>query len=204
MHLQPLKSIDGVNKLTVVSLSTGGRVYLNRNKILININYSLWLKRIPILDVICVSSGFVFRVLAGVVATGLETSSWLISMTFSLAMLLALGKRKAELKKSQFVNTRDSLKGYSEFSIINMQNVFISCTLVFYLLYINFNDSFSGNKYFLYVSSIFVIAGLLRYIQISYQDVVDEQPTNILYNDKFIMLSVILWGLTIALSFLFS
>ena len=83
-----------------------------------------------------------------------------------------------------------------------MQNIFITCSLIFYLLYTNFNDNFSGDKYLLYFSSIFVVAGLLRYIQISDDDNQIEEPTEILYNDKFIILSVFLWGVTIILSFL--
>ena len=64
----------------------------------INLNYSLWLKKIAILDIICISSGFVLRVLAGALATGLETSTWLISMTFTLSMLLALEKENLKFK----------------------------------------------------------------------------------------------------------
>ena len=54
-------------------------------------------KKIAILDIICISSGFVLRVLAGALATGLETSTWL-TMTFTLSMLLALGKENLKFK----------------------------------------------------------------------------------------------------------
>lgn len=168
----------------------------------INLNYSLWLKKIAILDIICISSGFVFRVLAGALATGLETSNWLISMTFTLSMLLALGKRKSEIQKFKSLETRDSLKNYSLLSINSMQTVFISCTLILYLLYINLSDNFMGNRIFLFFSSIFVVAGLLRYIQISFEKNNYEQPTDILYRDRFIIIVVISWGLTIIFSFL--
>ena len=57
------------------------------------------LKKISIVDIICISIGFVLRVQAGVLAIGLDSSIWLISMTFTLSMLLALGKRKVELVK---------------------------------------------------------------------------------------------------------
>ena len=168
----------------------------------INLNYSLWLKKIAILDIICISSGFVLRVLAGALATGLETSTWLISMTFTLSMLLALGKRKSEIQKFKSLETRDSLKNYSLLSINSMQTIFISCTLILYLLYINLADNFMGNRIFLFLSSIFVVAGLLRYVQISFEKNNYEQPTDILYRDRFIIIVVISWGLTIILSFL--
>ena len=168
----------------------------------ININYSLWMKNIAILDIICISSGFVLRVLAGVIATGLVTSGWLLSMTFTLSMLLALGKRKAELKKTKNFEARISLKKYTESNINNMQNVFVSCTLIFYILYTNLTENFTGDKNFLLFSSIFVVAGLLKYIQITSEESNMEQPTDILYKDKFILISVLLWASIIILSFI--
>ena len=168
--------------------------------LVLNLNYSTWIKKLIIWDVICVSIGFVLRVQGGVLATNLETSPWLISMTFTLAMFLILSKRSSELKKSYSANTRDSLRDYTLSSIKAMQNIFISCTLIFYLLYINLNQTFSGRIEFLYVSSIFVIAGLMRFIQISSLDSEMEDPTNLLYKDKVIMLSVIIWGILIGLS----
>lgn len=170
--------------------------------IFININYSLWMKNIAILDIICISSGFVLRVIAGVIATGLVTSGWLLSMTFTLSMLLALGKRRAELKKTNNFKTRISLKKYSEATINNMQNVFVSCTIIFYILYTNLTENFNGDKNFLLFSSIFVVAGLLRYIQITSEESNIEQPTDILYKDKFILISVSLWASIIILSFI--
>ena len=59
-----------------------------------------------------------------------------------------------------------------------------------------------GNRIFLFLSSIFVVAGLLRYVQISFEKNNYEQPTDILYRDRFIIIVVISWGLTIILSFL--
>lgn len=168
--------------------------------LVLNLNYSIWIKKLIIWDVICVSLGFVLRVQGGVLATNLETSPWLISMTFTLAMFLILSKRSSELKKSYSTKTRDSLRGYTLSSIKHMQNIFISCTLIFYLLYVNLNQTFSGRIEFLYISSIFVIAGLMRFIQISSLESELEDPTNLLYKDKVIMLSVILWGILIGLS----
>ncbi len=168
----------------------------------LNFNYSIWLKKISIIDIISISAGFVLRVQAGVLATGLDTSIWLISMTFTLAMLLALGKRKVELKNSKSNESRVSLKGYSKTIISDMQNIFISCTIIFYILYVNLNTTFGGNKLYLYVSVIFVVAGLLRYVQLNSLEILDEEPTDILFKDKFIMIYVMVWVLLIGLSFI--
>ncbi len=170
--------------------------------IILNINYSTWLKKISIVDITCISIGFVLRVQAGVIAIGLDSSIWLISMTFTLSMLLALGKRKVELVNYSSFKSRDSLKGYTESSIQNMQNIFISCIMIFYLLYANLNTTFDGNIILLYISTIFVISGLLRYVQLISMNRLHEEPTDILYKDKFIMISVCLWGLTILFSYI--
>ncbi len=169
---------------------------------ILNIFYSFVLKKIVIIDVLSISLGFVLRVEAGVLASNLESSPWLIAMTFTLAMLLALGKRKGELEYNNKLLTRESLNGYSKPMINNMQNIFVSCTLIFYLLFVNLNTTFLGHKEFLYASAIFVIAGLLRYVQLSFSEILEEEPTEILYKDKFIMISVFLWGLLILLSFI--
>ncbi len=59
--------------------------------------YSLTLKRIVILDIFLVASGFVIRVAAGGFASGVIPSSWLLVCTTLLALLLAVGKRRHEL-----------------------------------------------------------------------------------------------------------
>ncbi len=170
--------------------------------IFLNINYSLWMKNIPVLDVLSISLGFVLRVQAGVVATDLSTSPWLIAMTFCLSMLLALGKRKAELQNSSPQSSRSSLSGYNETIITSMQSVFTSSTLIFYFMYANLTEKFLGNKILLQISTLFVVAGLMRYIQIAFDEDMIEEPTNILLKDKFILISVTFWSISIILSFI--
>ncbi len=58
--------------------------------------YSLILKHVVIADVICLSLGFVIRVLAGCAATGVTPSTWLLNVTFFLAMFLSFCKRLGE------------------------------------------------------------------------------------------------------------
>lgn len=183
-------------------ISTRNIILLIGGYLLLNFNYTVWLKKIPIIDILCISFGFVLRVQAGVMATGLSTSLWLISMTFTLAMLMALGKRKVELNNSNTQVTRESLKGYSKQSILSMQNIFVSSTIIFYLMYTHINKHNSGNEIFFYASSIFVILGLLRYVQLLSTDILEEEPTTLLYTDKVIIISIILWAFMIVISFL--
>ena len=186
----------------VGTISTRNILPLIGGYLFLNFNYTIWLKKIPIIDILCISFGFVLRVQSGVMATGLSTSLWLISMTFTLAMLMALGKRKVELNNSDNQLTREALKGYSKESILGMQNIFVSSTIIFYIMYTHLNKDNSGNEMFFYSSSIFVILGLLRYIQLLSNDALAEEPTSLIYNDKFIVTSIILWALMIIISFL--
>ena len=105
----------------VGTISTRNILPLIGGYLFLNFNYTIWLKKIPIIDILCISFGFVLRVQSGVMATGLSTSLWLISMTFTLAMLMALGKRKVELNNSDNQLTREALKGYSNFRLIEVE-----------------------------------------------------------------------------------
>ncbi len=162
--------------------------------VLLNILYSTWLKAIPIIDISVISIGFVLRVLSGVFAVNLPFSQWLIIMTFTLSMLLALGKRKGELMLAMDEkDKRKSIKGYGMEFINNMQIIFSTITITVYIMYTVFNDSYPGNKEYLVYSSLFVILGISRYFQLSdFKDIVDD-PITILYKDRFILATVICW-----------
>ena len=76
---------------------TKSLVYILLTYVVINIAYSLHLKHIVIIDVMTIAAGFVLRALAGVVATGVGTTSWFILCIFMLALFLGLAKRYGEL-----------------------------------------------------------------------------------------------------------
>lgn len=59
--------------------------------------YSLGLKRMPVLDVFIIATGFMLRLLAGTLGIGIEPSSWLIACGFLLTLFLGFGKRRAEI-----------------------------------------------------------------------------------------------------------
>jgi decaprenyl-phosphate phosphoribosyltransferase len=58
--------------------------------------YSLRLKHEPVVDLACVSSGFVLRAIAGGVATGVPLSDWFVIVSSFGALLIVTGKRSAE------------------------------------------------------------------------------------------------------------
>ena len=158
---------------------------------LINLLYSLHLKHYPVIDVLCISTGFVLRVTLGVIVTNLDISPWLIALTFSLCMLLALEK-KAELSESTNITQRPSLRKYNEESLKSLQSIFVGCTIIFYT-YIQYLVLHTINKVCCFYSSVFVIAGLSRYVLVANSESMIEEPTSIVYQDKFILSCVILW-----------
>lgn len=63
----------------------------------VNFLYSFWLKQHPIVDVIAIGMGFVFRAMAGAAAILVPVSPWLVVCTFTLCLFIALSKRRSEL-----------------------------------------------------------------------------------------------------------
>ena len=101
-----------------------------------NLAYTFKLKHVAIVDITIIAIGFVLRVLAGGYATGILISQWAILLTFVLALVLAIGKRRGELINAQVSGkTRKALDGYNvQFADIALS---ISCTLaiVCYLMF---------------------------------------------------------------------
>ncbi len=65
----------------------------------LNAAYTLGLKRIPVVDVFVIASGFMLRLLAGTSGIGVEPSQWLLACGFLLTLFLGFAKRRAELAR---------------------------------------------------------------------------------------------------------
>ena len=65
----------------------------------VTVAYSLRLKRVPVLDVLVLAGLYTLRILAGTLATGVPTSSWLFTLAIFLFLSLALVKRTSELRR---------------------------------------------------------------------------------------------------------
>lgn len=169
--------------------------------LLLNTAYCLKLKRIALIDVICIALGFVLRVVAGGAATGVYVSHWIIIMTFLLALFLSLCKRRDDIV---IYNTtgeimRQNITRYN-LEFINQATTLVSTVmLVSYVMYTVSADvtaRFSSDK--IYVTSVFVLLGLLRYIQLTVVEVRSGNPTRVFLNDRFIQACVAGWFLTFA------
>lgn len=160
-----------------------------------NFAYSYFFKKVAILDVTFIAVGFVLRVLTGVAVNGLPFSHWLIIMTFTIAMLLGLGKRKGEiLLDIEHKNKRAALDGYNTALIDALQMIFTTVTIVVYIMYTFFNENFAAEKRgWVFYSTLFVVLGLMRYLQLSMVFRRTENPTEILLKDRFMLFTVLAW-----------
>ncbi|WP_295123649.1 decaprenyl-phosphate phosphoribosyltransferase [uncultured Chitinophaga sp.] len=165
----------------------------------LNIGYSFGLKNISILDIIIVSIGFVLRVKAGGVASNIPVSEWLMIMVFLLALFLAIAKRRDDvlLKLESGTDMRKASKGYN-MDFLNVSLGLVSAIIIVaYLMYTMSPETISRfGTYRLYYTCIFVIAGLMRYLQITYVENNTGSPTKILYKDRFVQLTILLWVLS--------
>jgi decaprenyl-phosphate phosphoribosyltransferase len=166
---------------------------------LMNLGYSFGLKSIPILDIIIVALGFNLRVKAGGILAGIAVSEWLTVMIFLLALFLAVAKRRDDIliKIRSGMDMRKSVKGYSLDFINGMMYILSAIILVSYLMY-TLSPVVIGNfsTHRLYYTILFVVAGMFRYLQIALVENNTGSPTNVLYKDRFIQVSLILWLLS--------
>jgi 4-hydroxybenzoate polyprenyltransferase len=161
----------------------------------LNIFYTIRLKHISLIDISCIALGFILRVLAGGAAVGVPVSKWLILMTFLLACCLALGKRRDDLLLGIDKETlRPSLKGYTLEFIDTCLIVLVVTTIVCYIMYTVSEEVVARlHSEHIYLTSIFVIIGVLRFLQITIVEQKSSSPTNILWTDRMIQLMILFW-----------
>jgi decaprenyl-phosphate phosphoribosyltransferase len=163
---------------------------------ILNLAYSFGLKTIPILDIIIVAIGFVLRIKSGAVIAMIGLTEWLNIMVFLLALFMAIGKRRDDvlLKLSSGTDMRKSIKGYN-LEFLNVVLALVCAVIVVaYFMYTMSPDVIRRmGTYRLYYTCLFVLAGILRYLQIIFVHSAAGSPTRILYKDRFIQISILLW-----------
>lgn len=132
--------------------------------------------------------------MAGGYITEIPISQWAILLTFVLALVLALGKRRGELINAQISGkTRRSLDGYNvQFADIAL-SISVTLAIISYLMFTvqpEVQHRF-GNKIF--YTFIFVVFAFLRYLQQTLVHNRTESPTKIIYKDRYIQATLILW-----------
>jgi decaprenyl-phosphate phosphoribosyltransferase len=163
---------------------------------LLNLAYSFGLKKIPILDIMILAIGFVLRIKAGSVIALTPLSEWIVIMVFLLAIFMATGKRRDDvlLKIESGVDMRKASKGYN-LEFLNVLLALISAVIIVaYFMYTMSPEVKERlGTYRLYYTCLFVMAGIMRYLQIIYVSADSGSPTKILYKDRFIQITILLW-----------
>ncbi|MCH9742873.1 MAG: decaprenyl-phosphate phosphoribosyltransferase [Proteobacteria bacterium] len=169
--------------------------------VLLNVLYSFKLKHIPILDITIIAIGFVLRVFSGAILIAVTPTLWIVLVTFLLALFLALAKRRDDcLLARDGLKTRKNIDGYN-LELVNAAMVLMAAvTLVSYIMYTVSPEVATrfGSEY-LYLTSLFVIVGMLRYMQITFVEENSGSPTKLLLKDRFLQLTLVGWGASFGL-----
>jgi len=181
--------------------------------LLLQYGYTLFFKHVSVIDILTITTAYFLRVYAGEAATGFHISVWLALAALSLALFLAIGKRRAELTLIQKYkgvvpqDTRETLSHYSEKLLDTYTAMFANSTFITYAFYTflerpaapgiffrnnyDFSLDITGRKW-LMASIPFVLFGIMRYMQLIYEGK-GESPEKILMSDLPLLTTVILW-----------
>ena len=170
--------------------------------LVLQVAYTYVLKEVVILDVMAIAAGFVIRAGAGAVVIHVNVSPWLIICTFLLMLFLGFCKRRHELilLEARATDHRASLREYSPYFLDQMISVVTASTVVAYAIYTvspEVREKLGTDK--LYLTIPFVLFGIFRYLYLVHQREEGGNPTQLLLNDKPLLLCVLLWVATAAL-----
>jgi len=186
-------SVAGISLITTQSLQA---LIVLLTYITLNIGYCFFFKHIAIIDITIIAIGFVLRIFVGSFATEIPLSKWIVLMTFLLALFLALAKRRDDVL--HFMNTgkkmRKVIDGYNLQFIDGAMMILSSVVIVSYILYTTSLEVTQRiQSEFMYLTSLFVILGIFRYLQISFVENNSGSPTKIMIKDKFIIITIFSW-----------
>lgn len=183
--------------------------------VILQVSYSMILKHIAVIDILALAGGYILRVYAGEFLSGYHISVWLLLTTISLSLFLAIGKRRRELTlisqetSKNLSEIRKSLSHYSERLLDVYASIFATSTFISYSLFTflensrrftitndlffpEFLPSYLQRKW-LMITIIPVVYGLMRYLQDIYEKHEGESPERVLFADKSLLATVILW-----------
>lgn len=176
-----LYCVIGLSALVYPEVVTVITAYL-----LINVAYSFYLKHQPVLDIFTIAAGFVLRVYAGAISLNIPLSSWMFITTLSLALFLAAIKRRQELMRSGN-RARSVLQHYSISLIDKYSEMSAICAILFYSLFV------ISDKPNMVYTIPFVLFGLYRYWFIVELKNAGESPTDALFGDRGLQLTILGW-----------
>ena len=169
---------------------------------ILNVGYSLWLKHLPIIDVLVLASFYVLRVWAGTSLIEVQRfSPWIYAFTTFLALFLGVGKRRAEiLRNKPGAHARRVLEGYTAPFLEQLLMIVLSLSIVTYSLYTFLAPNLPENHAMM-LTIPFVIFGFFRYLYLVQVRNSGEAPEDILFTDRQLQADLLLWVASILLIF---
>jgi len=170
--------------------------------LIINFAYTIKIKKMVILDIMCIASGFVLRVLAGTELAEVIPSDWLILCTITLSLFLGFSKRRHELvvTGTKALSHRKVLGEYSLNFLDQMIAVATACTVMSYALYtVSPQTVYRFGTRNLVFSIPFVIYGIYRYLYLIHQKNMGGNPPREMVRDLPLLLNALLWALVVVL-----
>ena len=189
--------ITGFSLMTLLSIKAVG---IMAAYVVMNIAYSFYLKHVAILDVMIIAIGFVLRLFIGSAVTDIPLSMWIVVMTFLLALFMALAKRRDDVLI--YLDTgkkmRKVIDGYNLQFLDTAMAIMASVVIVSYTIYTTSAEVVARvHSEYLYLTSLFVILGIMRYLQAAFVFKDSGSPTKIVLKDRFMQLTLIGWILTL-------
>lgn len=188
---------------------------------LLMVCYSLFLKNMVIIDALAIAGGFVIRVLAGAFVIGVTVLySWVVIVTISIALLLALGKRRSEitLLGENAAIQRKVLGRYPIDLLNSLISALVASTFLSYIL-LTFQTDINGPNLlqgvfgngFLRLQNSFLTKqphlmkftipiafyGIARYLYVIYTKKTGGTPEKVLFTDMPLLATVIIWGFSL-------
>lgn len=185
---------------------------------LMNIFYSLWWKKVPILDVFVIATGFVIRIYAGSFIINVHMDVWFLLTVISASLFLAVGKRRSEMTLLsgagiEAKGTRTTLIHYTPELLDAYTSMFANTTWLTYALFSFLHPTFVAEGKVLKLFAILprtlmaekwlmatvpvVIYGVMRYMQLIYEKNQGESPHKVIMSDKPLLTVVAVWGLMV-------
>jgi decaprenyl-phosphate phosphoribosyltransferase len=165
---------------------------------MLNVAYSLRLKKIPFIDVMCIAAGFVLRVMGGGFAIDVRVSWYMFGVTALIALFLGFGKRRHEIAAEHAGKQRKSLESYSARGLNAALAITGSATIAVYILYTLDKDTrafFQSDQ--LWMTTPSVLIGIWRFVQIVRGHTKSESPTQEMLRDGLFVLNLLAWVIVV-------
>ena len=207
--------------LITAATITSGFFFIILVFLILQFSYSLFLKKLAVIDILTITLAYILRVYGGELATGFHISIWLFLTVLSVSLFLAIGKRRAELTLLEGYEgavpheTRAALSQYSEHLLDTYISMTAASTWITYAFYTflerpqvlgwisrtnwaRFSTPLPERKWLMLTIPL-VLFGIMRYMQLIYEEKKGESPERVLTGDLPLMLTVGMWGVMVVL-----